>query len=223
MATQTTDFFPLLGEALNRDNTLGLDMSAANRSLCQIDLQDTLAFSAFISGLLADGQKKYGVGGYAEKRAIYQRSQVFAHQLCTFRNIHLGVDIWAPSGTAVFCPLPGKVHSFQNNAGFGNYGPTIILEHHWQKETIFSLYGHLSRKDLNQLKPGQTFLSGEKIGHLGPAGENGNWPPHVHFQIIRDLGNWSGDYPGVCAEMETDHYLSNCPDPCSWLGLQAFW
>ncbi|WP_375585146.1 peptidoglycan DD-metalloendopeptidase family protein [Cyclobacterium xiamenense] len=221
MATHTRDFFPLMGETFNSENSLVLDMSVGNKALHRLDLRDTQAFSYFISDLLAQGRKKYGVGGYAENRIIYQRSEVFAHQLSNFRNIHLGIDIWAAPGTAVYCPLQGKVHSFRDNSGFGNYGPTIILEHRWQEKRVFSLYGHLSIKDLNRLKPGQTFLSGEKIGHLGHAGENGNWPPHVHFQIIRDLGNWVGDYPGVCAEMETGQYLSNCPDPSDWLGLRA--
>lgn len=211
-----------MGEELTSENTLILDMSAGNLALQQIDLLDTFAFESFVAGVLANQGMKYGIGGYGENRSIYQRSMVFADNSFSYRNIHLGVDIWTTAGKAVFCPLDGKVHSFQDNSGFGNYGPTIILEHIWRGKKIYSLYGHLSQNDLEQLKPGQIFLSGEKIGHLGQTSENGHWPPHVHFQIIHDLGSKKGDYPGVCAENEKESYLFNCPDPSLWLGEPSF-
>ncbi|WP_162416478.1 peptidoglycan DD-metalloendopeptidase family protein [Cyclobacterium roseum] len=222
MSIQSDNFFPIMGEELTCENCLILDMSAGNLALQRIDLMDTFAFESFVAEILAGKGKKYGIGGYAENRSIYQRSMVFADNSIGYRNIHLGVDIWTAAATPVFCPLDGKVHSFQDNAGFGNYGPTVILEHFWRGQKIHSLYGHLSQKDLEQLKPGQIFLSGEKIGHLGQTKENGHWPPHVHFQIIHDLGNRKGDYPGVCSESEKESYLFNCPDPSLWLGELSF-
>jgi hypothetical protein len=54
---------------------------------------------------------------------------------------------------------------------------------------------------------------GEIIGYIGDYNENGTWPPHLHFQIIEDLRNQIGDYPGVASEAESDFYLTNCPDP----------
>ncbi|RYZ44700.1 MAG: peptidase M23, partial [Chitinophagaceae bacterium] len=38
------------------------------------------------------------------------------------------------------------------------------------------------------------------------------WPPHLHFQIIKDMHGWKGDYPGVCRFSEKEAYLQNCPD-----------
>jgi hypothetical protein len=43
--------------------------------------------------------------------------------------------------------------------------------------------------------------------------ENGHWPPHLHFQLIIDMGKAKGDYPGVCKYSEREKYLDNCPDP----------
>lgn len=222
MSIQSDSFFPIMGETLTSENSIALDMSAGNVALQQIDLLDTIAFESFVAAILADQDKKYGIGGYGENRSLYQRSMVFADNSYSYRNIHLGVDIWSAPGKPVFCPLEGKVHSFRDNIGFGNYGPTVIPEHFWQGKKTHSLYGHLSQKDLKQLKPGQIFLSGEKIGHLGQTNENGHWPPHVHFQIIHDLGNRKGDYPGVCAENDKESYLFNCPDPGLWLGKPSF-
>ncbi|WP_339923056.1 peptidoglycan DD-metalloendopeptidase family protein [uncultured Cyclobacterium sp.] len=222
MSIKGLEFHPIMGESLNDSNTILMDMSENNFALKQLDLLDTSAFEAYITGLLKQNKKRFGIGGYLEKRNIYQRSKVFEDAADSkFRNIHLGIDIWAISDSPVYCPEQGVIHSFQDNKGFGNYGPTVILEHFLEGEMIYSLYGHLSVKDLNDLKIGQTIKRGEKIGHLGSSLENGNWPAHLHFQVIRNLGNNSGDYPGVCSYSEKERYSENCPDPASWLGLHA--
>lgn len=214
------DFFPVMGEMLTSENTLQLDFTAANQALDAVNLSDTAEFDRFVFAQLKSAGKKYGIGGYLENRAIYRRSEVFATESADFRNIHLGVDIWTEAGAGIFAPLAGKVHSFQDNAGFGNYGPTIILEHELEGKTLFSLYGHLFRKDLEKLLVGQEFQAGELLCHVGPFPENGDWPPHLHFQLMWDLGgNW-GDYPGVTAERDLEFYRENCPDPNLILGCK---
>jgi hypothetical protein len=52
--------------------------------------------------------------------------------------------------------------------------------------------------------------------------ENGNWPPHLHFQLIRDMQGWKGDYPGVAKFSERQQWLDNCPDPDTILQLMQF-
>ena len=85
---------------------------------------------------------------------------------------------------------------------------------------FYTLYGHLSLKDLGNIRSGQFITRGENFAHFGPEEENGNWPPHLHFQIIKNIENYSGDYPGVCSEKKLSFYLENCPDPTSLLNLQ---
>jgi len=123
------NIFPIMGKPLNPANTIEMDFSPSNTALLSIDFSDTKSFDQYVFGLLQSAGKKYGIGGYFEHRAIYARSAVFATDQSDFRNIHLGIDIWTEAGHPVFAPLSGKVFSFQNNAGFGDYGPTIILEH----------------------------------------------------------------------------------------------
>lgn len=222
MSINHQKFHPIMGENLTDSNTITLDMSISNLTLKEIDLLDTIAFENYITNMLVQNRKTFGIGGYLEQRNIYRRSSVFEDATASkFRNIHLGIDIWTISGMPVYCPIKGVVHSFQDNHGFGNYGPTVILMHSSGGEVIYSLYGHLSQKDLQYLKIGQTFEKGEKIGQLGSSLENGNWPPHLHFQLIKNLGNKSGDYPGVCSSTEKDWYQENSPDPTTWLGIQA--
>lgn len=215
------EFFPIMGEKLNDKNTLILDFTEANHELKKVDLSNTEVFDQFVFDQLMEKNKKYGIGGYLEKRAIYRRSEVFATAASDFRNIHLGIDIWTEAGAPIYIPMNGKVHSFQNNAGFGNYGPTIILEHTLGERKIFTLYGHLFQKDLANLKIGKEFKAGDLLCHVGPFPENGDWPPHLHFQLMWDLGeNW-GDYPGVAAEKDLNFYRENCPDPNLILGFKS--
>ncbi len=205
--------FPVMGEVLNSENAKLMDFSPKNKDLLHVNLSRTDEFDAYVSSVLVKDNCHYGIGGYFEHRMIYQRSSVFATQEADFRNIHMGVDIWAPAWAPVFAPLDGMVHSFQDNAGFGNYGPTIILEHQVEGHSLFSLYGHLALHDLDDLKVGANIQAGQKFCHLGPFPENGDWPPHLHFQLMWDLmGNW-GDFPGVCSHRDRETYASICPDP----------
>lgn len=176
-----------------------------------------------VPGKIDDPDVKPGepirAGGYGEDRGVY--SQVlFAPEGVEPRTVHLGYDIFALAGAEVFTPLNARVHSSRINEVEGDYGPTIILEHDAGPGAKFhTLYGHLSRDSIKGLKPGAAFMAGERIAHLGTRRENGGWSPHLHFQVILDIGDWKGDYPGVAKRSETGHWLSICPDPRLLLGL----
>ena len=43
--------------------------------------------------------------------------------------------------------------------------------------------------------------------------ENGNWAPHLHFQIILDLIGFQNDFPGVAYHKQIRTWQSLCPDP----------
>jgi murein DD-endopeptidase MepM/ murein hydrolase activator NlpD len=158
-------------------------------------------------------------GGYGEDRGVYSQA-LFAPEGVEPRTVHLGLDVFAPAGADVFTPLSGRVHSSRINDAEGDYGPTIILEHAPAPGLKFhTLYGHLSRESLKGLKPGAAFMAGEPIATLGTRRENGGWTPHLHFQVILEIGAAKGDYPGVCRRSEQAHWLSICPDPAALLGL----
>ena len=78
---------------------------------------------------------------------------------------------------------------------------------------FYTLYGHLSAESLTNLEIGKVFLKGEKIATLGNYPINGDYAPHLHFQIIKNIEEYKGDYPGVCSATTLDYYLNNCPDP----------
>ncbi|MHA8067413.1 peptidoglycan DD-metalloendopeptidase family protein [Aquirufa sp. ROCK2-A2] len=203
-------FKPIFSEDFTSENSVQLDLSKNNPNLKTDIFQDVELFSTYINQLIGPN---WGIGGYLEHRKIYEAHSNFATQQSDFRNIHLGIDIWAAAGTPVLAPQDGVVHALQINEGLGNYGPTIILRHEFGGQTLYSLYGHLSHKDLEPLKIGQYIRQGDVFCHLGHSSENGSWPPHLHVQCIRDLQHFVGDYPGVCLERDQAFYAQNCPDP----------
>jgi murein DD-endopeptidase MepM/ murein hydrolase activator NlpD len=58
-----------------------------------------------------------------------------------------------------------------------------------------------------------SFKKGQQIATLGDASVNGDYSPHLHFQIIKNIGDYFGDYPGVCSKTDLNFYLDNCPNP----------
>ncbi|PTM05868.1 MAG: peptidase M23 [Bacteroidetes bacterium] len=208
---------PLFNFDITADNSLVLDLSAQNIALESVHSSATLA--DYIEQLLEEKGKSYAIGGYAEKRVVYQRFSHFNASAESERNIHLGLDIWAPALTAIYAPANAVLHSFAYNDNAGDYGATIILTHQEAGQNYHTLHGHLSLKSIENLSIGQTFSAGEHFAELGAEAENGGWPPHLHFQLIKDLGAYKGDYPGVVKESEKDFYLRNCPDPNVYLGI----
>ena len=199
-----------------------LNLSVTNTDLQNIDVSASAQLEAYIVKYIRKHQAAVAYGGYNETRAIYKRSNYFNANKETERNIHLGIDLWCDANTAVFTPLDATVHSFKNNTNFGDYGPTIILKHVVNKVCFYTLYGHLSVNAITNLRVGQSFKQGEQIATLGDASVNGDYPPHLHFQIIKDLQGFEGDYPGVCNKKDLDFYLENCPDPNLLLKLVSY-
>ncbi len=118
------EFHAVLPVDLSAPDVARLDFSARNPRVLQADLRDTAAFAELVAGLLADQDAHIGVGGYLENRVIYRRSPgLFGDPTAPARSLHLGVDVWLRAGTPVLAPLAGVVHSAQDNAGFGDYGP----------------------------------------------------------------------------------------------------
>jgi len=190
-----------------------LDLSVTNHELMEKKPGNATEFETFIFNYLEKNNAEVAYGGYIEGRTLYQRSTIFKNDSIPERNIHIGLDLWTKAGTAVLAPLSGKVHSFKNNIGLGDYGPTIILEHIVENEKFYTLYGHLSLESIENLSVGAFFNKGQKIGTLGDSSVNGDYAPHVHFQIIKNIEEYNGDYPGVCNTNDLNFYIENCPDP----------
>jgi len=153
-----------------------------------------------------------GIGRYDEARPIYN-APAFAsgpRETDEHRTIHLGLDLFAQPGTPVSAPLAGTVHAFANNAQRLDYGPVIVLRH---DPGFFTLYGHLTLDSLENLEIGQRMEAGDAFAKIGAPPENGDWPPHLHFQIFADDLDLKTDFPGVAYASQREVWKSLSPDP----------
>jgi len=215
-------FHGLQGSPLDAKKTAVLDLSVGS------------SFSAKSEGMTLDEQQRnfdaylieknaeIGLGKYAEVRSFYAAEEFLNNSLDgdEKRTIHLGIDVFAPAGTSIYAPIEGVVHQLQDNHSKLDYGPTVILKHQPVDGPVFyTLYGHLGRECLKQLKIGQNISGGMALAKTGYSNENGGWLPHVHFQIILDLFDFDGNYPGVALPSQHKVWTSICPDPGLMLGL----
>jgi len=196
---------------LNAPDIAIMDLSINNqRLLARGDSAEE--HERFVQDELKLHNASIGLGGYGERRPFYQKRSLFVAN-GEPRCIHLGIDVWLKPGTPLYCPFEGSIHSFQDNATFGDYGPTIILEHKLGGVTFYTLYGHLTRESLLGKKDGQEIAAGENFCSVGEYAVNGNWPAHLHFQVMQDMRGLRGDFPGVATLKDAAELLANCPDP----------
>jgi murein DD-endopeptidase MepM/ murein hydrolase activator NlpD len=87
---------------------------------------------------------------------------------------HTGLDIVAPTGTAVLATADGVVTRVGRQSG---YGRMVQLSHGYGLGT---LYGHLSAATV---RPGQRVRRGEVIGRVGSTGRSTG--PHVHYEVVK--------------------------------------
>lgn len=192
-----------------------LDLSLSSADLDGRDTDDTEAFTRRVFRRMEDDGATMGVGRYMEPRAFYLTDAFKGRpgDPRERRTIHLGIDLFDRAGAEVRAPLKGRVHSVRDNAGRLDYGPTVVLEHDGPAGPFWTLYGHLERASVEGLEPGAEVAAGDPIARIGPYPENGDWPPHLHLQIVTDLLGHDGEFPGVALPRERTVWGSFSPDP----------
>jgi 4-aminobutyrate aminotransferase-like enzyme/Ser/Thr protein kinase RdoA (MazF antagonist) len=198
------------------------DLSVGSTSIEGLDVvSDVSRLTELLFSQMKRAGARLGVGRYDEARVLYT-TEAFRPKEGEPRTVHLGIDLFVEAGTEIRSPLDGTVHSFAFNDHPLDYGPTIILEHATEEgDRFYTLYGHLSLDSLDGLTRGKTVSRGETIARVGDYPVNGNWPPHLHFQLVLDLLGKEGDFPGVAAPSDRDLWLSLSPDPSRFLGLPS--
>lgn len=94
------------------------------------------------------------------------------HPILRERRLHAGIDIAAPTGTAIRAAAPGVVISSGYRNGYGN---TVVIDH---GGSLSTLYAHCSRL---YVRAGQKVRQGETIAAVGSTGLSTG--PHLHFEV----------------------------------------
>ncbi len=209
---QLSELFP----SININDVHPIDLSVSSTWMGhQEEYSNLEGFQFKIDQLQKEVPTKIIAGGYLEPRSVYTSSAYdrIGNHGRESRSIHLGIDYWLSSKTPVHTILEGEVIIAINDAGDKEYGGLVILKHQTETVTFYTLYGHLSVESATKNKVGDILKKGSKIGALGNYPENGNWPPHLHFQVILSLLDYKVDYPGVAYYSEIEVWKSICPDP----------
>ena len=200
---------PLFQPALSESRVMALPTGG---QIADMPAFSDRRFDAWFAAQACD----YGIGLYTEKRNVYASAHFADAASPERRTIHLGLDVFAPAGTAVFAPLAGRVESVSYNSDPLDYGHTLILEHQTPEGVpFFTLYGHLGASLPGLLTKGDAVSPGQLIAHLGDWEENGGWAPHLHFQIITDLldQRGTGNFFGVGHESLWEVWQAVSLDP----------
>ncbi len=205
---------PLLSVA---GNLLALDLSVGSPLIeTPLEPDDLPAFSRKLFDRMHAAGARIGIGRYDEARLLYGGAGYHGegNQREVPRTVHIGLDFFCEPGTPVLAPLAGVVESVRDNGMERDYGPTVILRHEPPGGPVFhTLYGHLGREVLEALLPGTIVARGQQIGTIGDLEVNGGWPPHLHFQLIADLLDRVGEFPGVARSDQRAVWKSLSPDP----------
>jgi len=176
------------------------------------------------AGITSHGDRAIcvGVNGYDEARVFYTSPAFMGKTpLDETRTVHLAIDLTLEAGSAVFAPIAGKVHGFEDATQQLDYGPLIVLRHDGGGVPFFTLYGHLSRESLDGLFIGQPIAAGQRIGWIGSAPVNGDWWPHVHIQLITDMLDIPCNFNGSAFPNQRAVWKSLSPDPNLILQIPA--
>ena len=208
-------FSPVMAIPGTEEKISILDLSVSSPLLRGRDTEDTEDFTRRVFRHMEDRNASLGIGRYLEPRTLYLED-IFKGRSGDpreSRTVHTGIDIFCQAGGEVYAPLAGRIRSVVNNAQNLDYGPTVILEHEGPAGAFWTLYGHLELSTVENLKTGNEVAAGELFARIGSAEENGGWPPHLHFQLITDLLDFEGQFPGVALPREETVWASFSPDP----------
>lgn len=97
------------------------------------------------------------------------------HPILHYKRMHKGVDIGAPSGSAIYAAADGEVISARYSSSYGN---VIILAH---GSGLTTVYAHCSRISV---RVGQSIRRGQRIGSVGSTGLAKG--PHLHWEVYQN-------------------------------------
>ena len=179
-----------------------------------IESLDVEALSGLIDEQMARAGTGFAFGRYGEPRGLYNNENFIDTDAGEARTIHLGIDVFCAAGTAVHAPLAGEVETRRTERHGTWLWPDDGSAPQRRPAGVFHLVRDTSAKTPSSgVADGQSIAAGEQIASVGAPPGNGNWPPHLHMQLILDLAGLGGDFPGVAAPSRQDYWCALSPSP----------
>lgn len=99
-------------------------------------------------------------------------------------DFHKGLDLSAPTGTAVYATADGVVsfagrYPLSQSVAWWRFGNVVVINH---SDRFITIYGHC---DTVKVQAGQTVKQGDVIAAVGSTGWSTN--SHLHYEIRSDL------------------------------------
>ncbi|MFL0580622.1 peptidoglycan DD-metalloendopeptidase family protein [Dietzia sp. 179-F 9C3 NHS] len=145
-----------------------------------------------------------GVGGVPDgelsKPLRSSEYQVSSTYKSPDRPGHRGIDLAAPTGTAMYSMADGVVAQAGPASGFGNW---IVIDHEIEGSSYSTVYGHMYDDGVD-VAAGDTVKAGQHIGEVGSNGQSTG--PHLHFEV------WEGGRFGG-AETDPAPWIEKAVDP----------
>jgi murein DD-endopeptidase MepM/ murein hydrolase activator NlpD len=116
----------------------------------------------------------------ASKMRITSGYGMRLHPIKGYNKYHKGVDLGAPTGTAIKAAGSGVIVKY---GYYGEYGNFVKIRHSNGYETA---YGHLSRYEKG-LSVGSRVTQNQVIGYVGSTGSATG--PHLHYEVIHNGSN----------------------------------
>ncbi|MEZ4819129.1 MAG: M23 family metallopeptidase [Bdellovibrionota bacterium] len=149
--------------------SLQLDLGRVTKraSLQEQSLQELYELLKDQRSILASTPSIKPVDGYYTSGFGYRISPFTGN-----RQMHAGIDLYAPIGTPVHSTADGVVTRVANDAGYGKF---LVISHGYGYS---SLYGHNSKI---LVKVGQRIKRGQTISLVGKTGRSTG--PHLHYEV----------------------------------------
>lgn len=143
------------------------------RALAEAEERESDRIAARLSG---NGSGAYHGSMAWPVPSSYRITSNFGPRICPFhgRELHPGIDIGAPSGSAIVAAGAGTVISA---GSMGTYGNVVMIDH---GNGVVSLYAH-QRTGGIRVGNGQHVTKGQRIGTVGSTGNSTG--PHLHFEV----------------------------------------
>lgn len=166
-------------EAMQNQKTTLMKSAEKNADKLRALAEEEEATAAKITAELAaraKGSGKFSGSMVWPVPASHRVTSPFGYRICPFhgRELHPGIDIGAPSGSAIVAAGSGTVIS----AGWrGGYGNTVIIDH---GNGVTTLYAHQLSGGI-RVGVGSHVKAGQRIGTVGSTGNSTG--PHLHWEV----------------------------------------